>query len=53
MHPYVGLEKMVELIEGPPLPWPAGWEDWEVTRAAHAASSECFLARLPDYPEGR
>jgi hypothetical protein len=53
VHPGMPVEDLVAIIEGPPRPWPVGWEDWPVTREAHALASERFLARLGRPPEGR
>jgi hypothetical protein len=53
VHPGMPAEELAALVEGPPLAWPPGWEDWPVTRRAHHLASERFLAGLLSYPENR
>lgn len=53
VHPGMPVEELAALVEGPPLAWPPGWEDWPVTRAAHLLASERYLSRLADYPQDR
>jgi len=54
VDPGTPLETMIRLIEGPSTTtWPAGWEDWEVTRQAHYVASQRFLDRLPACPADR
>jgi hypothetical protein len=50
--PEMPVEDLAALIAGPPRSWPAGWEDWPVTRAAHLLAADRFLAALPEYPAG-
>jgi hypothetical protein len=48
--PEMSAEELADRLEGPPGPWPPGWEDWEVTHRAHQIAADRFLARLPPYP---
>jgi hypothetical protein len=50
--PDMSVEELALLIEGPSRAWPAGWEDWPVTREAHRLAADRFLAALPEYPAG-
>ena len=47
IHPAMEVERLVELIAGPPLSWPPGWEDWDVTHQAHRLAAARFLDQLP------
>src|SRR4051794_35055056 len=49
--PGMPVEALMALLEGPVRAWPHGWEDWPLTRAAHALLAQRFLADLPPYPE--
>lgn len=53
IHPAMDVERLAELVAGPPLSWPPGWEDWEVTHQAHRLAADRFLDALSPYPEER
>jgi hypothetical protein len=53
LTPEMPIERLMALIEGPPRPWPAGWEDWEVTNQAHQIAADRFLTAVPEFPTAR
>src|SRR5438034_382683 len=52
-RPGMPVNKLAELLAGPPLAMPEGWRLWPTTRKAHLLLAKRFLASMPPYPKGR